>query len=74
MNDISIKYGMLNKESQKEVHDFLDFLLSKQMRKKNTSKSSYKKRILSVSTWSEEDVDEVEKNSKLFNNWKINEW
>ncbi len=65
---------MLNKESQKEVHDFLDFLLSKQMRKKNTSKSSYKKRILSVSTWSEEDVDEVEKNSKLFNNWKINEW
>ncbi len=65
---------MLNKESQKEVHDFLDFLLSKQMRKNNTSKSSYKKRILSVSTWSEEDVDEVVKNSKLFNNWKINEW
>jgi len=27
MADISIKYSMLNKNAQKEVNDFMDFLL-----------------------------------------------
>ncbi len=74
MNDISLKYRLLNKNSQKEVNDFMDFLLSKQKRLKKTIISDYKKRILLVSTWSDKDITEFDKNNKLFNDWKIEEW
>ena len=74
MNDISFKYRLLNESLQKEVNDFLDFLLSKQKSKKSGINSEYKKRILSVSTWTEKDISELEKKSKLFNNLNIPEW
>ena len=55
MTDLVLKYNALNKTAQKQVNDFMDFLLSKQ--KNYKSKVNYKSRILSVSTWSDSDLE-----------------
>ena len=36
--------------------------------------SAYKKSILSVSVWSDEDIKSLENNLKNFNTWKIEKW
>lgn len=64
MNDVAVKYNMLDKNFQKEVNDFMDFLLNKQHEMEKSDLSDYKKRILKVSTWSEEDLAVFDKNSK----------
>ncbi len=50
-----LKYELLNASEKKEVVDFIDFLICK---KKEPVKplGDYRKKILSVSTWSEDDV------------------
>ncbi len=72
MKDLVLKYNALNKTAQKQVNDFMDFLLSKQ--KNYKSKVNYKSRILSVSTWSDSDLEIFRKNQILFNSWQIEEW
>ena len=74
MNDIAIKYNKLNKIRRQELNDFLDFLLSLQKNDKKNLLTGYKKRILCVSTWSDEDCKLIEENQKAFNLWKIQEW
>ena len=74
MNDIAIKYNKLNKIRRQELNDFLDFLLSRQKNDKKNLLTGYKKRILFVSTWSDEDCKLIEENQKAFNLWKIQEW
>lgn len=37
-------------------------------------KGDYKKRLLNVSTWSDEDLKTIEDSSKSFNNLKAEEW
>src|SRR5690606_25006838 len=66
MNELLIKYNALSPEIQREVDDFLDFLLSKYKDKKNFDMKSWKEKIKGVSVWSEEDVKVFEENSKLF--------
>ncbi len=72
MTDLVLKYNALNKTAQKQVNDFMDFLLSKQ--KNYKSKVNYKSRILSVSTWSDSDLEIFRNNQTLFNSWQIGEW
>jgi hypothetical protein len=72
MTDLVLKYNALNKTAQKQVNDFMDFLLSKQ--KNYKSKVNYKSRILSVSTWSDSDLEIFRNNQTLFNSWQIEEW
>ena len=72
MTDLVIKYNALNKSSQKQVNAFMDFLLSKQ--KKNKSKINYKSKILSVSKWTDSDLEAFKNNQSLFNHWQIEEW
>ena len=55
MTDISIKYSLLDKTSKQEINDFIDFLLSKKSTHKEIQLTDYKKKILTVSTWSDED-------------------
>jgi hypothetical protein len=74
MSDILIKYNRLNKTAKKEVTDFMDFLLSKQKAIKNKISSSYKTKILKVSSWSEDDIRLITENQKQFNSWNIQEW
>lgn len=72
MTDLVLKYNALNKTAQKQVNDFMDFLLSKQ--KNYKSNVNYKSRILSVSTWSDSDLEIFKNNQTLFNSWQIEEW
>uniref|UniRef100_F4C516 DUF2281 domain-containing protein n=1 Tax=Sphingobacterium sp. (strain 21) TaxID=743722 RepID=F4C516_SPHS2 len=68
MTNIQIKYNLLDAASQKEVSDFVDFLLNKK-KKKVENLSSYKKKILKVSAWAEEDIKRIEEAQKHINNW-----
>ena len=74
MNDIALKYRLLDKNSRKEINDFIDFLLSKRKIKKARVNTEYKKRILSVSTWTDKDIEEFENNKSNLNNLSIPEW
>jgi hypothetical protein len=74
MADITLKYSLLNKGARQEVNDFLDFLLHKQHEKKGNSLSSYKKKILGVTTWTDSDIEVFKVNQKLFNSWRIEQW
>jgi hypothetical protein len=74
MTDISLKYGLLNNNAKREVSDFMDFLLTRQQEKRKNILSGYKKKILSVSTWTDTDIEVFKDNQKLFNSWKIEEW
>ncbi len=74
MDSSILKYNLLNAFEKKEVSDFIDFLFSK---KKNADKQppgNYKKKILSVSVWSDEDLKAFEENSKQFNQWRPETW
>ena len=75
MADIALKYSLLSNNARKEVNDFLDFLLQKQKGKKNNSLSSYKKKILGVTTWSDSDIEVFQENQKRFNStWRPEKW
>ena len=74
MNAIVYKYSKLNNTAKQELNDFMDFLLSKQ---KNTNSQfilAYKKKILNVGVWSDDDLNIFEENNKLLNQWKVPEW
>ena len=58
MYNITLKYSSLDAESQKQVRDFVDQMAAKMKGPKKTQ-SSYKKKILAVSTWSEDDVKPI---------------
>ena len=74
MEDIIVKYYLLDAEKRKLLDNFLDFLISKNKPEAQlTSKVEYVQRIQTVSQWSEDDVaylDEIKQNY----NWKIEEW
>ncbi len=74
MADITLKYSLLNKGAKQELNDFLDFLLQKQHSGKKNSLSSYKKKILGVSTWTNADIEVFKTNQLFFNSWKIEQW
>ncbi len=74
MSDMSLKYRLLDRSAKEEVNDFINFLFSRQSRKKSLSISGYKKKILSVSVWKDSDLEIFKENQKLFNSWAIQEW
>jgi hypothetical protein len=74
MSDISTKYNNLDKVAKQELDDFLDYLLSRQRNSKQNPIEEYKQRILSVSTWDENDCNVFEENRKTMNQWTIQNW
>jgi hypothetical protein len=74
MTDLISKYKLLNNSAKQELNDFMDFLLSNQKVEKRSSLSKYKRKILSVSSWSDSDLMIFEKNQSLFNQWNVEEW
>jgi hypothetical protein len=74
MSDILIKYNTLSPDIQKEVNDFLDFLLSKYKGKKAFDIKSWKNKIKNVSIWTDEDIKAFEEVRHQFNQWKTEEW
>ena len=74
MNDLLLKYNTLSPGLQKEVNDFLEFMLQKQERKRGFDMEKWKAKIKNISTWSEEDIKIFEENRQHFNQWKTEEW
>ncbi|MFA5330637.1 MAG: hypothetical protein WC384_22785 [Prolixibacteraceae bacterium] len=74
MSDILVKYNRLSKTARKEVNDFMDFLLSKQKSNRPNLLTTYKNKILKITTWSDSDLKIFEENQKLLNQWKSQEW
>ena len=74
MHEILEKYNALSPERQREVDDFLDFMLSKSKDEKLIDMKSWKEKIKGVSVWSAEDVKVFEENRKLFNQWTTEKW
>ena len=56
MEDLVLKFNMLDENARKQINDFIDFLLSKKEKKK-APPSEYYKRIQTVSQWSDEDAE-----------------
>ena len=74
MSELIMKYNLLDKLGQQEVNHFIEFLLSKKSDEKKRTLTDYKKQILQVSTWSDDDIKVFEENKKQLNEWKISEW
>lgn len=55
MTDLVLKFNLLDKDSRREVLDFLDFLLTKNL-KSPPKISKYKEKILKVSVWKDADL------------------
>jgi len=73
MNAI-LKYSLLSTFEKKEVNDFIEFLFSKKDHPGSYDPDTYKNKILSVSTWSDDDLKIFEDNNKLFNQWRPETW
>jgi hypothetical protein len=60
MEDIQLKFNSLDIASRKAVVDFIDRIIrsNQEMPQKN---SEYKKRILSVCKWSDEDIRQLKR-------------
>lgn len=64
----------MSPELQKEVNDFVDFIINKSKGDKTFDMKSWKNKIKNLSTWTKEDIKEYEYGRKQFKQWKIEEW
>ena len=74
MDDLVLRFGMLEPLKRQELLDFLDFLLSKQKKERKHIFKDYKEKLLQVSTWSKEDIKNMETEANKLNQWKAPEW
>ena len=74
MTDLILKYSLLDPNGKKEVLDFMDFLLAKEIKSKRPIKTVYKKKILKVSVWNDSDIDFMIQNQQKLNEWKALEF
>lgn len=74
MDDLIRKYNTMSPELQKEVNDFVDFIINKSKRDKTFDMKIWKNKIKNLSTWTKEDIKEYEYGRKQFKQWKIEEW
>ena len=74
MGDLLSKFELLDEEGKAQLLDYLDFLLSKKKASKKFDYEAYRKKILEVSVWSEEDIAVFDEIRQGFKNWKIQEW
>lgn len=74
MNEVLVKYEALDTFMQKRALEFLDYLLWTKDTVETVNMSEYKKRILNISTWSEDNIKIFDENAKRFNQWYIAEF
>jgi hypothetical protein len=69
------KYELLNAQEQAEVQNFINKLLkNKESEKRLFNASRYKKKLLRVSVWSDEETSAFKKNNKAFKAWSPPTW
>ena len=69
IEEITTKLHDLSPAARLEVIHFVEFLISKKRTKKSNRR--IKENLLKVSTWSEDDIKEIETVGKDFNKWPI---
>ncbi|RIV27690.1 DUF2281 domain-containing protein [Fibrisoma montanum] len=74
MSELIAKFQALDEQAQQEVVDFVDFLLEKKGRRKPYDPEEYKRKLQSISVWSDQDIKPIEEAQQHFNNWKALEW
>jgi hypothetical protein len=74
-SELLVKYSMLDAVQQNALIDYLNALLSenKKREKKRFNYLEYRKRIFSLSEWSDEDVALIE-SARYTGNWNIHTW
>ena len=76
MAELFLKYELLDPLGKQQLLEYLNLLLSTKMAKKEGPKfdvNVYRKNLLKVSVWSDEDVAVIEEARQHFNNWKVKE-
>ncbi len=75
MEDIVLRYSLLDNSAKSEISDFIDFLLTKDKKvSKKKLIADYQKKLLKISTWSEKDIEQLKKNGALLNKIKPLSW
>ena len=69
MSELELKFNSLNFNEQRIILDMMNLLL---LRKNPSKLSEYKKKILTISTWSEDDLKVFEENKIV--NWNVSSW
>lgn len=74
MNELILKYNLLDSPSRKKVLAFMDELLGKQLPdQQSVDMEAYKKKLLTLPSWDEESLTIIEEAAKQIN-WKPEEW
>ena len=73
MDEAIVKYNQLDKASRVAVSKFIEFLYAKKNNKGNKL-SEFKKDILNISAWNDEDIEIYKEVRRFMNEWKIDEW
>jgi len=70
------KIELLDAEGQKQLLDFLDFLLLRQKEKHSQEfiYETYRNQILAIGNWTDQDIELIEKTSRHLNQWQVQEW
>lgn len=76
MGELLSKFELLDADAKQQLLDYLDFLVSEKEKKKakKFDYEAYRKKILKVSVWSDEDVAVFDEVRKGFKNWEVKEW
>ena len=74
MGDLLSKFDLLDNEGKQQLLDYLDILIAKKKKKPKFDLKTYRKNLLKVPVWSEEDIAPIMQARQLLNNWKPQEW
>ncbi len=66
---LSVKMQRMTRAQQREVMDFAEFLISRE--KPSAEVSLRKERLLSVSVWSDSDVEAINRATAEVNKWNL---
>jgi len=74
MDELLEKYQKLDEAHQQELLAFVDnLLLREKLEQSSADLSNYKERINKVSVWSDEHIEQMEKDLKSIGKWTIPE-
>jgi len=74
MSEFLLKYDLLDEQAKQEVADFVDFLLERRGRRKQTDPAAYRQKLANISVWPDEDIQAIDEARGYFNQWKPTEW
>lgn len=74
MSDVIYKFSLLNNQARKKTLLYMDKLLNEQKKQVDSNPNSYREKILGVSVWNDEEINDLTNNQKHFQIWEIPKW